>query len=505
MHVLAARRPSPGIVLIALLTAAALVATACNPDSNRGTTQPGAASGAGASAGASPAASAGGASGTAATSSAPSASGSGEPAASGGTAADISGAIEVGAKYADADEIATVRYDTFTERYPDVDVSFTEADFDAQVFLTSVASGNPPDVVQIGRDIMGTYISQGALEPLDSCISDHGIDMGQYREQAVTEVTLNDQIWGIPQFFDTRILMINQSVIEEVGLVPEDIDTSDWDALREVNNQLLAKEGDNLTRIGFDPKITDYLPLWAAANGARILSEDGTESLLDDPKVAEALDYAASLVLAHGDAPTFFDFRANGPGGAFFGEENQFTEDSLGAMPMESWYLNVLAGDTPDEAIAFQPYKDREGNPITLLGGQAWVIPAASDNKEAACEFAKVVTEAETWVAAATARAETRAADGQAFTGTYTANTAADEQIFSELVTEETAGNYYEGVQLALEVADSAVGTPANPAAEQFKAIWQDAVQRVLDGEPAADVLLQADQEAQDAIDGAIR
>jgi multiple sugar transport system substrate-binding protein len=266
----------------------------------------------------------------------------------------------------------------------------------------------------------------------------------------------------------------------------------------------MAKDGDNITRIGFDPKLPEYLPLWAAANGASIISEDGSESLLDDPAVAEALDFAASLVLAHGDAASFFDFRANGPGGAFFGEENQFTEDSLGAMPMESWYLNVLAGDTPDEQLAFQPFLDREGNPISVLGGQAWVIPAASDNKEAACEFAKVVTEAETWVAAATARAETRAAEGESFTGTYTANVEADEQIFSELVTEETAGNYYEGIQLALEVAENAVAQPANPAAEEFKSIWQEAVQRVLnEGVPAAEALADADEEAQAAIDGA--
>lgn len=502
MNAHAARRRSPGLTLLALLSAAALAAVACNPDANRGTSGAGAASPSAAGTASAPASEE--PSGSPAEASGSAAASPGESAGASGGTADISGAIEVGAKYADADEIATVRYDTFTEMYPDVEVTFTEADFDPQVFLTSVAAGNPPDVVQIGRDIMGTYISQGALEPLDSCIESHGIDMSQYREQAVTEVTLNGQVWGIPQFFDTRIVMINQSVIDEVGLSPEDIDTSDWDGLREINNQLMAKEGDNITRLGFDPKITDYLPLWAAANGASILSEDGTQSQLDDPKVAEALDFAASLVLAHGDAASFFDFRQNGPGGAFFGAENQFTEDSLGAMPMESWYLNVLASDTPDEAIAFQPFKDREGNPMTLLGGQAWVIPAASDNKEAACEFAKVVTEAETWIAAATARAETRASEGESYTGTYTANTAADEHIFSELVTEETAGNYYEGVQLALEAADSAVGLPANPAAEEFKSIWQDAVQRVLnEGVPAAEALADADQEAQAAIDGA--
>jgi maltose-binding protein MalE len=199
------RRRSPGVVILALLSACAIAATACNPDANRGS------QGAGASQSA-----------PAATSTEPAGSDAAEPSGSDGEPsgsagqAEISGAIEVGAKYADADEIATVRYDTFSEQYPDVDVTFTEADFEAQAFLTAVAAGNPPDVVQIGRDIIGGYAAQGALEPLDSCIESHGIDMGQYREQAVTEVTLNDQVWGIPQFFDSRVLFINQSVIDEV-------------------------------------------------------------------------------------------------------------------------------------------------------------------------------------------------------------------------------------------------------------------------------------------------
>ena len=72
------------------------------------------------------------------------------------------------------------------------------------------------------------------------------------------------------------------------------------------------------------------------ANGADIISADGLTSQLDDPKVAEALTFATSLITAHGDGPSFFDFRANGEGGVdFFGPDNQFAADTLGAMPME--------------------------------------------------------------------------------------------------------------------------------------------------------------------------
>ncbi|MBA3778084.1 MAG: extracellular solute-binding protein [Chloroflexi bacterium] len=403
-----------------------------------------------------------------------------------------------------ADEIARVRYDQFIQAYPEVDVTFTEADFDAQTFLTAVAAGSPPDVVRMGRDVMGTYIANGALEPLDTCIAEFGIDMSQYREPAVTGVTYGGSVYGIPEFYDSRIILINDSVLEEVGLTPEDIDTSDWENLSQINEQLMAKEGDQITRLGFDPKLPEFLPLWAKANGADIISADGLTSQLDDPKVAEALDYAASLILAHGNAADFLDLRSTGPGSAFFGPENQFTEDTVGAFPMEQWYLNVLANDTPDEEISFQPFRDRQGNSISLSGGSAWVIPAAAKNKEAACEFMRVITLPDSWYAAAKVRADKRAADGEAFTGVYSGNKLADERIFGELVTEESSGAYYEGVQLVLETADLGFSLPPIPAAEEFSRIWGEAVQRVLnEGVSAADALADADLEAQDAIDSA--
>ena len=484
---------------LSALVAITLATAACNPNADRGTTAPGGASqGTGTSSQATASEGTGGS---------PDAGESAEASggASGGTAgAPISGSLLVGAKYEDADEIATVRYDTFTEAFPDVDVEFTEADFDPQAFLTAVASGDAPDVVQMDRGIIGTYIAEGALEPLDQCIESRGIDMSQYREAAVNAVTYEDSVYGIPQFYDTRIMMINDSVLEETGVTVEQLDTSDWDGLAAANEKLLGKDGDKITRLGIDPKLPDFLPLWAGANGAKILSDDGKESLLDDPKVAEALEFTAGLIKAHGTAAAFTDFRSTGPGSAFFGEENQFTEDSLGAMPMEQWYLNVMAGDTPDEEVTFAPFKDRQGNAITLAGGSAWVVPAGGDNIQAACEFARTVTLADTWYAAAKARADARAEEGAPFTGTYTANSVADERIFGELVTEETAGKFYPGVQIALEGMDSAIEVPPTPAAEEFRRIWNEAVQRVLNEDvPAAEALADADQEAQDAIDGA--
>ena len=427
-----------------------------------------------------------------------------EPTAAVGCGEGGAQALTVGVKSgaAGADEIATTRYQMYCDANPDVAVTFTNRDFDPATFLTDVAAGQTPDVVRMTREIMGTYIAAGAIDPLDQCITDQQIDTGQYYPAALNEVTSNGSIYGIPDSFETRVVLVNDSVVEDAGLTPEDINTADWERLAEINEQLLQKEG-GLTRIGFDPKLPEFLPLWAQANGKSIISEDGLTAQLDDPAVIEALDFASSLLLAHGTSAEFFDFRTSGPGGLdFFGAENQFVVDTVGAFPMEVFYLATLANNSPDEEISVQPFRARDGSEITFATGAAWAIPSSAQNKDAACQFIKTVTSADAWVAAAQARADLRASEGEAYTGTYSGNSVADETIFGELVTEETAGNYYEGVQLVVNQMPTAFSLPPVPCGQQFRDAWQEAVRRVLeDGMSAADSLAQAQTEAQEAID----
>src|SRR5215213_8581326 len=172
----------------------------------------------------------GGSTGTDGGASAPADSGS-APAGSAESSATagkpISGTLLVGAKYGCkpipctpkgegvADEIAVTRYDTFAKAHPEVTLEFSEQDFKAETFLPAVAAGNPPDVIRMDRGIIGTYIAQGALDPIDQCITDFGIDMTQYRQPAIQAVTVNGSVYGIPEFYDSRIILINDSVVTE--------------------------------------------------------------------------------------------------------------------------------------------------------------------------------------------------------------------------------------------------------------------------------------------------
>lgn len=313
-------------------------------------------------------------------------------------------------------------------------------------------------------------------------------------------MTIDGTLYGIPEFFNIILVLIDDDVLEETGLTVDDIDTSDWDKLAEVNEQMTAfDDSGKLSRIGFDPKLPEFFPLWVAANGSQILSDDGRTAMLNTPEAIEALEYAVGLHEAAGGRQNFIAFRDTWD---FFGGNNQFVADQLGAFPMEQWFLNVLAGASPDTNFSSKPFTDRDGNPISFATGGSWAIPVGSSNPEAACAFAKTMTETEAWVAAAEERLRLRAESGEPPAGVYSGNVNADEIIFGELL--QTTGNENQdaALEVVLEVQDNAFAIPASPAGAEFQQAWQDAVNSVLNGEMTAEEALnEAQEEAQEALD----
>ena len=424
----------------------------------------------------------------------------GDSPATGGEPLEASGDIfAFGVSYETSDEIAQGRVDYFREQFPDVNVEFSESGFESQGFLTALQSDDPPDVVRIPRQRLGTYVARGVIEPLDDCISRAGVDMSLYREAAVQQVTIDGSIYAMPEFFWPSNWLIDNELFEQAGIDPANWDVSNWDEIASANQALLDQTE---TLVGVDPKVSDgdRFPMWVWAAGGAMLSEDGRESLLDTPEVAEALEFTKSLIDAHGGHVEFLDLRGEA-GADFFGAENQFVTDTEGAFPMQQWYLNVLAGDGGAPEITALPFMTTDGEVLTYAEGDALSVTAQSDNKDAACAFVTSMVTTDAWVAAQQLRVE--GAEGIQ-TGTSTGNIEADEQIFGEMVDLSENPTYEAAVNAFVETLDSSFAMPPSPAGEEFEQAWQTAVTAVLNGEmEAAEALAAADEEAQAAIDSA--
>ena len=394
------------------------------------------------------------------------------------------------------DEVAQARISAFEKTYPDVSVTHNKGDFDAQQFLTALASGNPPDLVYIDRNLIGTYAAKGALQPLSDCVSGQQVDLGQYRPAAMGSVTYKDKPYGIPEFYIVSVDLVDAKTVKAAGLSVDDIQTKDWDALKATSKKLYEGSGSKIKRIGYDPKLPDSFPLWATINGAEIVKADGSPNL-NDPKAVEALDFALGLVKDQGGWSNFKAFRDSYD---IFGEKNPLTVGSIAAFPMENWYVNVLRDSRKAGLqLGAAQITSRDGKPVSTLGGSAWAIPKGAKNPKAACAWAKTMTTTDTWMKAAEARMAKVKADGSFFTGLFTANKQADDQIREKYLTKAPDAGFEQAIQAFYATLDTAKALNPSPAGAEIDAAWKSGVARALGGQSAKAALDQAQKEAQAA------
>ena len=299
------------------------------------------------------------------------------------------------------DDVAESRAAIAVKALNGVDVRRPSGGFNDQQFLAALAGGNPPDIVYLDRAKFGTYAAKGAFQPLTSCIKSQKINTKQYRKAALNEVSYKGKIYGIPEFYSVRTVMVDLDVLKQSGVKLADLNTANWPKLKAAAKKLYKSSGGKVTRIGFDPKIdsTSFgFPLWAKANGATILSKDGLHAKLNSTRAVQALSYAVSLIKLQGGWGKFKSFRDTWD---FFGAGNEFAKNQAGAFPIEDFYFAVLARTSPQIKLHTLLFNGRDGKPISLETGSAWAIPKGSKNAKAACTWAKVMTSVSTWMAAA--------------------------------------------------------------------------------------------------------
>jgi multiple sugar transport system substrate-binding protein len=414
-----------------------------------------------------------------------------ESGSTGGTFKGDTGALSTQG-FGKPDDVGQARINAFRSAYPKVQLKINEGDFDSQQFLSAVASGNPPDLVYLDRDLVGTYAAKGAIQPLDDHLDAAGIKTSTYRPAALREVTIDGKFYGIPEFYDTRNILMSGKALRDAGLVAADLGTTDWNKLHTNAAKLYETRGGKISRIGFDPKLPEFLPLWARANGAELINADGSPNLTD-PRVIEALTYALDLLGEQGGWSKFKAFRDTWD---LFGAGNEFEKDQAGAFPWEGWYVNVLVQATPKLELDSVPFTDRQGKPISFSGGSAWCLPKGAKNLAAALNWMKVMTATDTWLKAGAARQATVQKNNSVFTGLWTANPAADAQVRAKYVKPGTTGfdkaiqNYYASNEYAVSIAPSKAGS-------EIKSAWSDAVNRALSGQQKPDAAMkQAQAEA---------
>ncbi len=117
---------------------------------------------------------------------------------------------------------------------------------------TAVASGEGPDVVQIGLSNLAAFQSAGALADLSSYAADHpSLDDATYLDAVASDkINPAGQQLSVPWISDTRVLFYRSDILAAAGITAP---PTTWDELH-ADAAVLAERGD--TDYGY------YIPQW---------------------------------------------------------------------------------------------------------------------------------------------------------------------------------------------------------------------------------------------------
>lgn len=418
-------------------------------------------------------------------------SGAGEEADQVDWGADPTGTLQAWG-FDNADDVGTSRLDYAAEQLPDLDIQIDATAFDAQKFTTRVASGQVPDVVQMDRRYVPTYAAQGLIMPLDECYAAHDVTPDEaYYDFVIDDVTYDDQIWAVTQFYQPPAMLLNMRVLDDAGVSPEDIDTSDPDGLIDAIEKIYEEDGGVPTRLGLDPQPTGQGGLWILGMGGQLVDDEGKPTL-DDPSNVAGMELLKQITDAQGGWASVKSFTDSFD---TFGDNNQYVADEVGAQVNAQWYPNVLSPYMDEVELQAVPFYSADGEPFSVASGTSFVVPVGAQNPEAACAWMLDLTSTDGWMAAGEARAQTRADDGGVNTGLFTGSPEADQQIRDEWVVPSGDEGFDEVISTYYDVLDYGQTFGASPAGQDIQNELNNAITATLLGEQSPEDAL-ADAQA---------
>lgn len=415
-----------------------------------------------------------------------------DPAAGVDFSADATGSLKAWG-FENADDVGQSRLDYAADELKDLKIDLDATAFDAQKFTTRIASGDVPDVVQMDRRYVTTYAAQGLIMPLDKCFDAQDVQpRDHWYPSVVDDVTYEDEIWAVPQFYQPPAILINKKVLAEAGVSPDQIDTSKPDQLLDAIGKMYKESGGVPTRLGFDPVPTGQGGLWILGMGGQLNDDKGAPTL-DDPKNVAGIEMLKKLTDAQGG---FAGVKSFTDSFDTFGDNNQFVANQVGAQVNAQWYPNVLAPYMDKLDLEAVPFRSADGEPFSVASGTAFVIPVGAKNPAGACAWMVDLTSDDAWMAAGEARAKTREADGGVNTGLFTGSPAADKAIRDKWVVKSGNAGFDQVIATYYDVVDYGQSFGSSPAGQEIQNELNNAITAALLGDKTAEQALKDAQQA---------
>jgi multiple sugar transport system substrate-binding protein len=256
--------------------------------------------------------------------------------------------------------------------------------------LTQIAAKRPPDIMQIGDDAVPMFVDKGALTALDDYIkSKDGFDTGMYLPGLLQPGQWDGKQWMLPKDYSPLAVYYNKKIFDQYK-VPYPKDGWTWDDLL-ATAKTLTKDTNNdgkpeVWGLQLPASWTTGFEYWVNSAGGRLISEDGKKfvGFMDSPEVQNALKFYSDLYSVHKVAPPPADLAMWGGGNTEF-DQGKAAMRLFGRWPQADYKKNPNI----DLGLVGAPAGKVRAN-VLFWGG--FGIAAGSEHPEAAWRFLKFYT-----------------------------------------------------------------------------------------------------------------
>ncbi len=166
-----------------------------------------------------------------------------------------------------------------------------------ELVLTAFAANQGPDIFNMSIEDEYAYIANGRVAPVDVeavGFSSQKELIDAYIPNVLDPVMEDGKLYGLPLELTNWSLFINKNVFKDAGLNPETDYPKTWEEIVSVSQKLVKRDGDIITRRGFDFRYPYYLvsmvPM-VEQLGGKLISDDGKTAIVGEDAWITFLEY----------------------------------------------------------------------------------------------------------------------------------------------------------------------------------------------------------------------
>jgi multiple sugar transport system substrate-binding protein len=278
-----------------------------------------------------------------------------------------------------------------------VDVEVVDWGVQLDRIRNAAVSGEGPDITQAGTTQVPFFAALGGFEDLGSRVEDVG-GQGAYPEGVwqTTQVVGQDGTWAIPWFTEARSIYYRKDILAKAGVDPATAFATQEDFRNTL--QAIKDKVPGIQPFGTPGKkafdlVHHVMPFVWDAGGAE-LTEDNSKSAINSPEAVQGVEFMAQLV--NDGLADKSQLERDGTQ-----VENQFKGGKIAVWIGGPWVLpsaertddtNWVPAARKNVALAPMP-AGPNGDAFTFVGGSNLMMFKSSENKDAAWEVMKYLSQ----------------------------------------------------------------------------------------------------------------